>query len=337
VTNRTRLVRLPWDVITTAAVCFGWATTTGHDTHLNIDHAVYLSTVHFMRRGSGYYPAMNRALRAYIGPAATPRAFRPPTIFLFWQLLPNDRVIWLLLVVLVGLAAIALGRVVRVRWIAPVIAAYLLYNAWNKFTLVELWGCLIVIGAVFAWSHGYRILAVVLGTVAALVRETTVLFLIGGLIAAHRSKQRRWPWIAGLAISATSFALESHFVSPYLSAHGTESPLLGTGRPPFSIARWMGFGLPIGPILGPILWVVACLALLGELPRVRGQRRWSPPHGFDELLLPYLALPILGVLVTRDYWGVLVVPFTLALSAMVVDQQVRSAASRRRATTTGPT
>jgi hypothetical protein len=337
VIDRRRLSRVPWDVVATAVPCIAWGTTTGHDRHLNVDHAVYLSTVHLMRRGSGYYAAMDRALRAFIGPAATPRAFRPPTIFFFWRLLPSDRVIWTVLVVLVGLASIGLGRVVRVRWIAPVLASYYLYNAWNKFTLVEMWGCVIVVGAVVAWTRGYRTLAVVLGTVAALVRETTLPFLAGGLIAAHRFKQRRWPWLLGLAISAAAFALESHAAGHYLVAHGTESPLLGTGRPPFSVARWMGFGLPLGPLVGPVLWVVAGLALLGELPRVKGPRRWVPPPGFDELLLPYLALPILGFLVTRDYWGVLVVPFTLALSAMVVDQQVRAFWQSRAATSTDST
>ena len=325
-----RLLRLPWDVFLTAVACIGWSLTKGADVRLNIDHAMYLSTVHLMRRGSGYYPAMDTALRHFIGPAATPRAFRPPPIFLLWRFIPNDRWIWWLLIVLVGLASVALGRIVHVRWIAPVIAVYFLYNAWNKFTLVELWGCLIVVGAVFAWTRQQRTTSVVAATVAALVRETTLPLLVGGLIAAHRFKERRWPWMVAIGIAAAAFALESHLASPYLVAHGTESPLLGTGRPPFSIARWMGFGLPLGPLVGPVLWIVAVLALLGELPRVNGDRRWVPPPGFDELLLPYLALPILGVLITRDYWGVLVVPFTLALAAMVLDQQVRAVLDKWR-------
>ncbi len=260
-----RLRRAPWDIVATFGVCLGWGVTAGHRGLLNIDHAMYLSAVHFMRHGDGYYRAMDRALRHFIGPAATPRAFRPPFIFEFWKLLPNDRAIWILVVILIGLGSVALGRLVRCRWVAPLIAVYFLYNAWNKFTLVELWGCLIVIGAVVAWTRGTRAMrtfAVALGTVAALVRETTVLFLVGGLIAAHRHKERRWPWVVGLAVAGTAFALESHWASPYLVAHGTESPLLGTGRPPFSVARWMGFGLPLGPLVGPVLWVVAVLTLL---------------------------------------------------------------------------
>src|SRR5207253_2468918 len=115
-------------------------------------------------------------------------------------------------------------------------------------------------------------------------------------------------------------------VSPYLAKHGTESPLLGTGRPPFSVFRWMGFGLPFGPVLGPVLWIVAVLALLGELPPRRSGRGrdspWPPVTGIDDFLLPYLALPVLGFLVQRDYWGVLVVPFTMALTIGVVQQRL---------------
>ena len=321
-----RLTRLPWDVLLTFGACVGWGVTRGDNGRLNIDHAMYLSAVHFMRHGAGYYAAMDRALRHYIGPAATPRAFRPPFIFEFWQLLPGDRVIWTLAVVLIGLGSIALGRLVGSRLVAPVVAVYFLYNAFNKYTLVELWGCLIVVAAVVAWVRGHRVLAVVVGTVAALVRETTVLFLVGGLVAAHRHKDRRWPWLVGLAVAGTAFALESVWASPHLVAHGTESPLLGTGRPPFSVARWMGFGLPAGPLLGPVLWAVAVLTLLRVLPRDAdgpARSRGAPPPGFDDLLLPHLALPILGFLVTRDYWGMLIVPFTVALSASTLEREAR--------------
>ena len=77
----SHLRRAPWSGLVTAAVCVGWGVTKGHDRYLNIDHRTYLATVHLMRAGHGYYASMNRALRTLIGPAATPRAFRMPTIF----------------------------------------------------------------------------------------------------------------------------------------------------------------------------------------------------------------------------------------------------------------
>jgi hypothetical protein len=215
--------------------------------------------------------------------------------------------------------------------VAPVIAAYCLYNAWNKFTLVELWGVLLVVPAVMAWAKGKRGLSVCLAVAAALVRETTVLLLVGGLISAWRHRERKWPWVVALGVCAVAFALDSAAVSPYLAKHGTESPLIGTGRPPFSVFRWMGFGLPLGPLLGPMLWLVTVLALLGQLPPKRkGEERddpWPPIAGIDDLLLLYVAMPIFGVLVQRDYWGVLIVPFTLAIGASALQHRV---VSRRR-------
>jgi len=243
-------------------------------------------------------------------------------------LLPNDRAIWVLLVVLVGIVSVAVARMVRVRWVAPLLAIYFLHDAWNKFTLVELWACVLVAAAVVVWSSGHRRTSVVLGVGAILVRETTVLFLVGGLLAAHRNGERRSPWLAGLGIGAAAFALQLVWAAPHLVRHGTEEPLLGTGRPPLSVLRFMGEGLPAAAILGPIVWFVAVLTLLNVLPRT-DERRWVPPAGFDELLLPYLALPILGVLVSRDVWGVLVVPFTVALSASTIDQQLRWALRAR--------
>jgi hypothetical protein len=315
-----QLRRVPWDIVVTAALCAGWGLTAGHDRHLNIDHVTYLSTIHLMRHGVGYFPAMDRALRNSIGPAATPRAFRMATIFYLWRLfLPTDRAIWELLVVSVGVASVGLGRFVRASWVAPFIAAYMLYNAWNKFTLVEMWGVLLVIPAVIAWGHGRRGLAVVLAVAAALVRETTIPLLCGGLVSAIRHRERKWPWLLGLAVCAVAFAANSAAVSPYLVKHGTESPLLGTGRPPWTVFRWMGFGLQLGSLVGPIVWAVAILTLLGLLPpRHKGEERddpWPPVRGIDDLLLVYLAMPILGFLVQRDYWGVLVVPLTLAIAA----------------------
>lgn len=309
-----RLAR-SWDAIVTVAICAGWGATRGHDANLNIDHAMFLSTVHFMRRGAGYYPAMDRALRGFVGPAATPRAFRMPTIYVFWRLLPNDRLIWLVLVVGIGLMAVGLGRLVQAGWVAPLIALWALYNAWNKFTLVELWGALLVTAALLAWARGHQRWAAVIGLLAALVRETTVVLLVGGVIAAHRQGRPRWPWLAALGISGAAFVATMVAAHPYLVAHGTESPLLGSGRPPFSIARWMGFGLPAGPVLGPALWLLAVLGLLGHLPGRRSLAAIPPLPGIDDLMLAYLALPVLGLLVTRDYWGAELVPFTLAFGA----------------------
>src|SRR5262249_28783238 len=153
--------------------------------------------------------------------------------------------------------------------------------------------------------RGYRGVAAALGLVAVLTRETTVLFLVGGLLAAHRQNDKRWPWVAALGVCAVSFAINAHLAGPFLVSHGgTETPLLGTGRPPLSILRWMGYGLPAGVIVGPLLWAVSVLALVGRVRALPAQSLGVAPRpGFDDLMLPFLTLPLLGLLITRDYWG----------------------------------
>ena len=291
-------------------LCLGYALTPGHDNHLNVDHAVYLTTVHRMHHGTGYYPAMDRALRRQIGPAETSRAFRPPTVFLLWSLLPGDRWIWLLLVALVGAAGWVLLGLTDAPWAVPLIALYLLYNAWNKYTLVELWTVPLIVGALWAWRADRPTVAAGVACAAALVRETSAPLLVGGLFAAWRAGRPRWPWATGLAVFAAGLALHAHLASPHLSAHGAESPLLGTGRAPFSVARWMGFGLPAGPVVGPILW---------------GLTVWRLTHhrDFGDLMLPSMAMPVLGVLITRDYWGALLVPFTILWGAEALQELAR--------------
>jgi hypothetical protein len=310
-------------LVAAAVICVGYAAHRGDDGHLNVDHATYLVTVHNMRGGAGYYPATDAALRRFIGPASTPRALRLPTIFLFWRVLPSDRAIWLVLCASVFVSTWLLSRLTTTSVVAaPAIAAYLLYNAWNKFTLVELWVLPLTAGAVVAWLRHRDRTAAGLALAAALVRETTAGLLLGGLVAAHRAKRARWPWLTAIGVLIGVSLLHAHLASPYLVEHGTESPLLLTGRPPWSVFRWMGFGLPLGPLVGPIVWALA-------VARVVRDRRLS------DFMIFFLLMPIGGFLITRDYWGALLVPFTLAFAVDPVVEWLRDQFHRAPAPATG--
>src|SRR5439155_621268 len=159
-------------------------------------------------------------LRRYIGPAETPRSFRPPTVFLLWSLLPGDRWIWLLLVALVGVTGWVLLGLTDAPWAVPLVALYLLYNAWSNYTQVELWTVPLIVGALWAWRFNRPALAASLACVAALVRETSAVLLVGGLVAASRAGKPRWPWMAGIALFVAGVALHAHLASPHLVAHG---------------------------------------------------------------------------------------------------------------------
>src|SRR5438132_14310801 len=58
-----------------------------------VDQVINRETVQSMRHGTGYYPAMDRALRHHGGPVSSVRAFRLPSIFLLWRPRPGGRAV----------------------------------------------------------------------------------------------------------------------------------------------------------------------------------------------------------------------------------------------------
>jgi hypothetical protein len=275
-----------------------------------VDHVVYLRTVRSMRAGSGYYAAMDRALRDTIGPAATTRAFRLPTLFWAWAQLPGRTWIWVGFLVLCGLTGLLARRLSRHALVAPLVTVALLAAGLgiprpgqggrvDQWTLVELWVAPLVVGAVVAWTRRRDGLAAALAVAACCVRETTALLLVGGLVAAWRTGRRRTPWIVGLVAALVVTALHAHAAHPFLApaGQGAETPLLGTGRPWF-VLTMMGGGLPYGAVWGPVLW----LAALAHARR--DPARW--------MALPHLLLPLLGLVLRRDYWGLVTLPLVLA-------------------------
>jgi hypothetical protein len=275
-----------------------------------VDHVVYLRTVRSMRDGHGYYAAMDRALRDTIGPAATTRAFRLPTLFWAWAQLPGRTWIWIGFLALCGLGGLLALRLSRHALVAPLVTVALLAAGLgiprlghggrvDQWTLVELWVAPLVVGAVVAGTRRRDGLAAALATAAFCVRETTALLLVGGLVAAWRTGRRRTPWILGLVAAAIVTALHAHAAHPFLAppGQGTETPLLGTGRPWF-VLTMMGGGLPYGALWGPVLWLAAVVHAR------RDPARW--------MALPHLLLPLLGLLLRRDYWGLVTLPLVLA-------------------------
>jgi hypothetical protein len=71
-----------------------------------------------------------------------------------------------------------------------------------------------------------------------------------------------------------------------------ELPLFGTGGVGAVVAM-MGFGLPLGAIVGPLLWSAA----VARCWRVR-----------NYLALGLLAVPLSGVSIARPYWGLVSLP-----------------------------
>ena len=114
--------------------------------------------------------------------------------------------------------------------------------------------------------------------------------------------------------------MHSHLAHPYLVAHGkgVELPLLGTGGPG-SVATMMGFALPLGVVVGPILWSAAV---------VHCWRR------AEVLALGLLVVPLTGVLIARPYWGLVSLPAVVVFGTEGIADLV--GVFRRRATAGQP-
>ena len=256
-----------------------------------VDQVINRETVQSMRHGAGYYPAMDRALRRHGGPVSSVRAYRLPTVFLLWRALPGGRAVWLLFVTLVAVTGFLLLDITAVPIMAPLVAWYLLNGArphvggtWvDQHLIVELWAVPAVAGALWAWRRTKWVAA------AGLV--------VGGLLAAHVLHRPRRPWLLAVGAVTAGVAAQSVLASGHLVAHGSEIGLLGTGGPD-RVATMMGVGLRHPMILGPLIWVLAAARLAAD-------------RELRLLMLFYVTLPFTGFFVGRDYWGFLVVPFTL--------------------------
>lgn len=275
-----------------------------------VDQILYRETTASMRDGDTYYEAMDEALRAHPatnGPATSTRAFRFPTVFVVWQVLPTQAWVWGLFVVLVAAMAFAVLHLTTWPFVAPLFAAYVLRLArpyslgaasWlDQYLIVEIWALPLIVASIVAWRRERRwIAAAAFALAAVLVRELVAGLLVGGLLVAWRSRRPVWPWLAAVVAAAAMWIAHDRWAGPYLVSQGHEAELIGSGQPPWTITAMMATGLPAPVIVGPLLWGLTV------------RRLWR----LDRELLGYLSLllllPFTGLLVGRNYWGFLVAP-----------------------------
>lgn len=289
--------RRAFAVAASLAVCVGFGLT---DARLApfADPPLYALTAENMRDGQGYYAAMDRAFEElFHTDVSSPRAFRLPTVFLLWRVLPSERAIWVALAVAVALAALVLTRITTVPEGVPIIAWYVLVNARNSFTSPEYWVLPFAALAIWLWRTGRDREAALAALAAASIREIVAGLLVGGLLAAIATRRRRWPWLAAIAALAGILALHASATQPYLDAAGGQAELLGTGSLE-AMLFMLGVGLGRPNVFGPLL-------LLFALNRLRRE------PALLAIVAGVLVIPFAGFAVSRPYWGYVTVPFTL--------------------------
>jgi hypothetical protein len=137
--------------------------------------------------------------------------------------------------------------------------------------------------------------------IATLIRELSVPLVLGGLLGALVRRRHVRVWLAA-TVSLMLFAVPHAILAlGYTSTRGTEAKLNGTGGIDRMISM-ASVGLPVPKLLVAALWVVALCRLAAD----------------KELLMlvgGYVAIPLVGLAVGRDYWGFLVVPFVILWAA----------------------
>jgi hypothetical protein len=274
-----------------------------------IDHGLFRITVQSMRDGSDYYSAYDEALDIVYGPTRagvteTIRGFRLPTTFFAWHLLPNDQYVWWLFVGISGLAGIAASKFLTRPVLGVLVVVYLLSigmliegGRWTaQFMTTELWAVPPLFGAVLMARRERWWLAAGLALLATLIRELAAPFLLVGTGLALLGRVPRAPWFTAFGIAALAYAGHVALVIPHIDPNVVQNPIIDDVALPWTIIEMMGFALPAGVVIGPVLWGFAVWHVISQ--------RWI----LDASLL---ALPLVGVIIDRPYWGILVVPFAI--------------------------
>ena len=282
-----------------------------------VDQAINRQTIQHMRAGSGYYAAMARSLSDNRESASSVRAFREPTLFLFWRALPSQTWVWWAFCAMVAAVGLILLRATSAPLVVPLVVLYLLRVGrpihdgvlFDQYLITELWVALPVAALVLARSRRREGWAALAGFVATVTRETAVVLLIGGLIAAVAGRRRIRPWLTALVALLPAAVAHAALASRHLVAHGSQARLLGTG----GVGRVVSMGAVGLPdhAVALALWVLALLRLARD-------------RDLALQMSGLVALPLLGLMVGRDYWGFLVVPFIVLWAGEGVDQLVRS-------------
>lgn len=288
------------------------------------DIILYETIVDAIRHGGSYYPTAAEALRVGNYPLRPFITMRMPGLAMAQAHLPHAMVLALLyaLVLAVALAWYARFRDALTDWPARAVAMALLAGGLMAFVQADLWafhelwaGLLIALSLALR-REGRWIEAVATGLLAALIRETTALYLVIMAVAAWRDHQRReaFGWTAALAILAIALIAHAFAVARVVGPLDPASPgwsgMLGIGF--FINAISVSTALSLAPV-----WLAAIFAGLALF----GWTAWRDPLAMRVLLViaAYAALLALFARADTFYWVLLIAPIFLVGLVFVPD------------------
>lgn len=264
----------------------------------HLDHIAYEASVELMRDGQGMYEASIGGLLEIGASVDQARAVRQPWLLGAWSIVPDG---WLqplfFAFVVLGSTLLALC-LVRYKPVALLVGAWAaragIYYGVDAWLLFELWAVPFILGSAVAWVGRRDWAAVACCVAACAIRETAVLLPLGYLAAALVQGRPWKPWVAGLATSG--LLLAGHWVAAadHLDPDGSSARLLGTGS--VQAVAWMTSFLVLPDAVGLAVWAVGLWLLWRSALRPT---------------VALAAIPLLGLLVNRPYWGFLAMPLCI--------------------------
>jgi len=305
------------------------------------DDAFYVRVKNLVAEGTGYYKAYETGVgETWGGKPGSVLAVRLPTFFWFWSRLPRAGIalvaVYLALASAAAVAATYIARLfVRVPFAlvgAAAVASHSLSRAISRdITYTEPWvGAIVVICALFALRaidepdrRRDLVVAVILATLAALIRELGAFALAAGLVAslflarAYRIKHITY-WAAGAVTVVVAYAIHFSNATRIIDNSLGLSDWLDGSLGNLWLALTYGAGYQfIGNGLA-LSFIIVMMGVVGGLVASRGAAR--------AYLATTLAIPLLFFALANNnatisatgsatnYWGLIILPTMLALA-----------------------
>ena len=310
--------------------------------HYDFDGKLFLKTMFLVKTGVPYYSAFQRAYVQDSRLTSTPPLkfnYREPWPARFVALLPGNPGIdaWLVFLALVaasGVGAYVLASKFVTSGVAllgsMLLASYFAFPLATKwFPLIEFWAGALAVWVIAALVRERWWLAAAFLTVAVAMRELMIYLIPVMAIGWLLYPQRRKVWLPmAAAIVLPALVLGYHFaVAPGawgLGAGGGASAWLKGGLKALVAAmRFSDKYIVLGKLMMPALPI---LALVGA---VQASGWWRKALLVSAVVIPTIALAMLGNGVYGYYWGAIVQPIELSMVPLLFIVLLPAVAAKR--------
>jgi len=124
----------------------------------------------------------------------------------------------------------------------------------------------LVVVAIWAWAKDQRVWAIIVFSLAALTKETALIFLAAYML--YTLHTRQWRWFIGLGLAIIPFFVYQVFLRQWLGAFGVGSG--GVGATPFSLIPLGGWLAIAGVHMGAFLLISLIVLPMSILPSLAG-------------------------------------------------------------------